>query len=231
MDELFEESDDDFVEEAPQPRSKKPAAKKIKPTMLRIVAGALRRRRIVYNGNPETRPMKEKTREAVFSVLGGYLDDQYAIDLFGGTGILAFESVSRGCVGATVLELSRPAINTMLENMKVLNLNDLIEVQNVDTLRWLKSAEGQTRRLPNVPWVIFCCPPYAMWRNDGQRLVEGLQQLMAVAPEGSRLVCETELDYPLAGQMPEYEWDLRKYKPAMVGFAQKPFSDEATSLG
>lgn len=217
--ELDKEFEDDDL--PPPARPKKPKPQKLKPTQLRIVAGDLRSRRIVYNGDPATRPMKEKTREAVFSVLGGYLDDSYALDLFGGTGILAFESISRGSDGATVLELSRQTVNSILDNMKTLGLSDLVDVQNVDTLRWLKTSDHQTSRFPPYRWIIFCCPPYAMWEHHGDKLVEGLKLLMQVAPEGSRLVCETEESYDIAAQMPEYDWDVRRYKPAIVAFATK----------
>lgn len=216
--------DDDFEDDVEdvKPANKRPKApKKIKPTQLRIVAGELRSRRIMYNGDPGTRPMKEKTREAVFSVLGGYLEDTYTIDLFGGTGILAFEAVSRGSAAATILELSRATVNSILDNMRILKLDDLINVQNVDTLRWLKTADHQTARMPKCPWVIFCCPPYAMWKDQGDRLVEGLKILMDAAPTGSRIVCETEENYDLASQMPGYDWDVRRYKPALVAFGTK----------
>ncbi|MFO0943454.1 MAG: RsmD family RNA methyltransferase [Pirellulales bacterium] len=216
--------DDDFEDDVEdvKPVSKRPKApKKIKPTQLRIVAGELRSRRIVYNGDPATRPMKEKTREAVFSVLGGYLEDTYAIDLFGGTGILAFEAVSRGSSAATILELSRATVNSILDNMRTLKLDNLIEVQNVDTLRWLRTADHQTARMPKCPWVIFCCPPYAMWNDQGDRLVEGLKILMEAAPAGSRIVGETEENYDLASQLPGYDWDVRRYKPALVAFGTK----------
>lgn len=223
MTEFIDDSDfDEDVEDYRAP-AKRPKAqlKKIRPTQLRIVAGEMRSRRIVYNGDPATRPMKEKTREAVFSVLGGYLEDTYTIDLFGGTGILAFEAISRGSSAATVLELSRSTVNAMLDNMKTLKIEQLIHVQNVDTLRWLRTAEHQTARMPKCPWVIFCCPPYAMWNEQGENLVEGLKNLMQTAPAGTRIVCETEESYDLASQLPEYDWDVRRYKPALVAFGSK----------
>lgn len=213
---------DDSVDDG-LPSGRRPTPpKRLKPTLLRIVAGQLRSRRITYNGDPATRPMKEKTREAVFSVLGGYLNDTYCIDLFGGTGVLAFEAISRGSVGATILELSRPAINTMLDNMRVLKLTEHIELQNVDTLRWLKTAEFQTARLPRCPWVIFCCPPYAMWSKQEDRLLDGLNLLLQSAPVDSRLVCETLENYDLAGKMDQFQWDVRRYKPASVSFTTRP---------
>lgn len=201
--------------------------KKFSPTKLRIVAGNLRNSKIGYNGDPVTRPMKERTREAVFSLLGGYLDGAHVLDLFGGTGILAFESVSRGAHSAVVLELARPAIKSMLENMKALQLENRVEVQNVDTLRWLRNLESQTRAWPRSPWVVFCCPPYRMWTNEQERLVAGIESLYERCPVGSKFVCETDKTFDLPAQTTTIQWDVRKYPPAIISIAQKHASIDA----
>lgn len=211
----------EFDEDAPRPRKVHRKPQRIKPTRLRIVAGELKSRRIEYNGDPATRPMKEKTREAVFSLLGGYLHDTYAIDLFAGTGILGFEAISRGSQGATLLELSRSTVSSILSNMKLLGLGNRCDVQNVDTFRWMRTVEIQTTRLPRIPWIIFCCPPYALWREETEKMVEGLAALMGYAPEKSRLVCETEDSFDIVQLMPQFDWDVRFYKPAKVSIATK----------
>lgn len=195
------------------------------PTRLRIVSGEFRGRKIAYNGDPATRPMKERTREAVFSLLGGKLDATFAVDLFGGTGILTMETVSRGAVGGLILELARSAVSTIVANLQLLGISDRVEVRNVDTLRWLRNAEQHGAALPVAPWVIFCCPPYRMWHASMPQLAEGLTQLVDASPPGSRLVCETEFDIDLPAAMPHFEWDIRKYSPALIGIAEKPAGD------
>lgn len=196
-------------------------ASKSAATKLRIVAGFHGGRKIDYNGDPATRPMKEKTREAVFSLLGGYLYDTYALDLFGGTGILAFEALSRGAVQGTILELSRTAVATILANTRELDYSDRIEVHNVDTLRWLRSATEQTSGWPDIPWVVFCCPPYRMWGSDGDRLAAGLKELYELSPAGSLFVTETEKDYDVSTEIPSIKWDVRRYPPAFIGIAKR----------
>ena len=200
---------------------RRPAPAKQVATRLRIVAGELGGRKSDYNGDPNTRPMKERTREAVFSLLGGYLYNTFAIDLFGGTGILAFESISRGAERAIILELSRPAVTTMLASMQKLGLSERIDVFNVDTLRWLRNLELARHGWPELPWVVFCCPPYKMWLSDTQRLCTGLMDLYAASPAGSRIVCETERSFDPAAAMPDVEWDVRDYDPAKIAICRK----------
>ncbi|QDV24912.1 RsmD family RNA methyltransferase [Aureliella helgolandensis] len=201
-----------------RPKQVKP---KLVPTRLRIVAGSMGGRKITYNGDPATRPMKEKTREAVFSLLGGYLYNTQALDLFGGTGILGFEAISRGAERATILELTRPAIASILANMRDLQLEELVDVHNVDTLRWLRSIPLNTASWPELPWIVFCCPPYRMWTSDSERLAAGIQELYDLSPVGSQFICEAEVPFDLPAAIPGMEWDIRTYLPAIVGLCVK----------
>jgi 16S rRNA (guanine966-N2)-methyltransferase len=191
----------------------------------------MRGRKIQYNGDPGIRPMKERTRESVFSLLGGYLEETFAVDLFGGTGILAIESLSRGAQGGVVFELSRPAVSTIVDNLKLLKLENRIEVHNVDTLRWMRSIEANVRKWPKIPWMIYCCPPYRMWHDHTERLITGINALLAISPSGSKLVCETEHDFDVAAQLPELDWDIRKYQPAYIAIATRPDDASARNSG
>jgi 16S rRNA (guanine966-N2)-methyltransferase len=194
---------------------------KFAATRLRIVAGSLGGRKITYNGDPVTRPMKERTRESVFSLLGGYLYGTFAIDLFGGTGILAMESVSRGAERAIVLELSRPAVSTLVSNLKELKLDERIEVFNVDTLRWLRNLPLAWGDWPKLPWIVFCCPPYRLWEAESERLCAGISELFAASPPGSQFICETDGRFDLAAAMPQLDWDVRTYSPAIINVCRK----------
>ncbi len=244
----YKQNDDDFADEtmeageqAPgtnrramreKPVREKPKSvvQKFSPTKLRIVAGQMGGRKIVYSGDPAIRPMKEKTRESVFSLLGGYLYETFAVDLFGGTGILAIESVSRGAQRGVIFELSRPAVATIVDNIKLLKLETQIDVQNIDTLRWLRSIEANTKNWPKLPWVIYCCPPYRLWKEESQRLLAGVAELHAASPPGSWMVCETEQDFDMAKELPDIVWDIRKYNPAYVAVAHKPVETIESSL-
>ncbi len=209
------------ADSADEPLRRPVAKPKLVPTRLRIVAGELGGRKIDYNGDPATRPMKERTRESVFSLLGGYLYNHFVIDLFGGTGILAIESISRGAERAIVLEMSRSTVKTILANMEKLGLGDRIDVYNADTLRWLRNIDMARRDWPDIPWIVYCCPPYKMWTSDTERLCQGLLELYAASPAGSRIVCESEWGFDLPAAMPSIEWDVRNYDPANISICRK----------
>ena len=194
---------------------------KLVPSKIRIVSGTVGGRNIAYNGDPLTRPMKQKTREAVFSLLGGKLPNTYAVDLFAGTGVLGIESISRGSVGATLFEYSRPTLNTILENLKLLKLDDISVLRNIDTVRWLNNLDVSSLDWPEIPWVIFCCPPYKLWTQEPDKICNGLRALFEASPTGSQLVCETDHTFDLPSHMSDMEWDTRDYTPAIVSLCRK----------
>src|SRR5205823_2176218 len=79
-----------------------------RPAELRIIGGRMRGRKLVYGGDQRTRPMKDRTREAVFNLLGPGVTGTHAIDLFAGTGALGLEAISRGAESATLIEQHFP---------------------------------------------------------------------------------------------------------------------------
>lgn len=194
---------------------------KFTPRWLRIVAGDMGGQRVLYNGDPAIRPMKDRTRESVFNLLGGTLPNYLAIDLFAGTGALGIEAISRGASRAILLEMLRPAMAGIVDNLKRLKIEDKAEVHNVDTLRWLKYLETTASSWPRSPWVVFCCPPYRMWETELPKLREGLAAMQKLSPEGSFFVVEVEEPFDIPAELPEFEWDVRLYKPALVGVAEK----------
>ncbi len=60
---------------------------------LRIIGGQFRGRRLRYGGDPRTRPMKDRLREAVFNLIGPMVRGTHALDLFAGTGALGLEAL------------------------------------------------------------------------------------------------------------------------------------------
>ncbi len=191
------------------------------PRWMRIVGGEMGGQRVLYSGDPSIRPMKDRTRESVFNLLGGTLPDYLAIDLFAGTGALGIEAISRGAGRAIMLEMLRPAVSTIVENVTRLKIQDKVEVHNVDTLRWLKYLDTTVTTWPKQPWVVFCCPPYRMWEHELPKLREGLAQLLTLSPPGSFFVVEAEEPFDIPANLPEFQWDVRHYKPALVGVAEK----------
>src|SRR5437660_4805209 len=76
-------------------------------TQLRIVAGALRGRKLMFTVSPHLRPTPQMVREALFSILGNAVPGRPFFDVFAGTGVNGLEALSRGASTATFVERDR----------------------------------------------------------------------------------------------------------------------------
>ncbi|HEX2831614.1 MAG TPA: 16S rRNA (guanine(966)-N(2))-methyltransferase RsmD [Thermoanaerobaculia bacterium] len=126
-------------------------------SVVRITAGTLRGRRIEVPKS-DVRPTSERARQAFFNIIGARLDGARFLDLFAGTGIFAFEALSRGASEAVAIDLSRPNTAAIEKNASALALP--LRVIQADVLVGIKRLGGQ------VFDVIYADPPYAYDRYD-----------------------------------------------------------------
>jgi len=101
----------------------------------------------------DLRPTSEKTRQAIFSSLGGDIIDANIADLFCGTGALGIEALSQGAGSALFIDESQKTINTLKSNIENLDLADSASVVKMDVLR-IKSSYFEKIS------IIFTDPPY-----------------------------------------------------------------------
>jgi len=121
----------------------------------RIVAGALRGRRLEMPRGQGTRPTSDKVRQAVFDVLGQFFDGGEVLDLYAGSGALALEALSRGCTRAVCVESDREAAEVARKNAAALGLAERVEVRR-------GRVEDVLPGLPRERFsLVFLDPPYA----------------------------------------------------------------------
>jgi 16S rRNA (guanine966-N2)-methyltransferase len=199
-------------------RTQHPARPAAEPVGVRIIGGRFRGRKLRYAGDLRVRPMKDRVREAVFNLLGTSVRGKHVLDLFAGTGALGLEAVSRGAARATLIEQHHPTARVLRENVALLGLESAAEVIVANTFlraRW----QG---RLGEVPWLVFCSPPYAFYVERAGPMLELLGGLIAAAPGASAFVVEADQRFDFR-QLPDpAQWDVRTYPPAVVGIYVKP---------
>lgn len=106
---------------------------------VRIVAGELGGRRLRVATAPGLRPTPERTRETLFNWLQGRVRDARVLDLFAGSGALAFEALSRGAAEAVLVERHRAALAALREAVAEL-APDRARVVAGDAVSWLRRA-------------------------------------------------------------------------------------------
>jgi len=134
------------------------------PTV-RIIGGALRRRRIqTPAGTETTRPYPERVREAVFNLLRGHTEGEAVVDVFCGTGSMGIEALSRGASRCVFYEKDRGVARLLKENLAELGLEDRADVVMGDAL-----GVSAIARAPRPVHLVFFDPPYRMVTDPATR--------------------------------------------------------------
>lgn len=156
--------------------------------------------------------MKERVREAMFNLIGPPVKGTHVVDLFGGTGAVALEAISRGALSATIIERHYPTAKIIRENVASLAIED-VDLITSDTFYWAR----QENYPPQAPWLVTCCPPYVFYTERADAIWGLVNQLIEAAPPHSMFVVEATPEYDY-GQLPHAEhWDVRTYSPAVIG--------------
>ncbi|MBL9123638.1 MAG: RsmD family RNA methyltransferase [Planctomycetaceae bacterium] len=202
----------------PQPPAREPGD--AGPGTVRIVGGEFRGRKLRYSGDERTRPMKDRVREAVFNLLTTSVKGTHAIDLFAGTGALAFEALSRGAERATLIECHFPTVAVIRENARTLQVEERVEIVGADTFYWIAHHAD----LGPLPQTIFVAPPYEFFVTRADEMRALIARCLTEAPSGSRIMVESDSRFD-TGELPDAEqWDVREYPPAVVSIYRKPAS-------
>ena len=123
---------------------------------MRIIAGALKGRRLVTPRGDTTRPTADQVRIALMDTLTPRLPDARVLDLFAGAGGVGLEALSRGAAHATFVERDPRAVTALRANIETLGVGALARVRRGDVLRELVALDRAGERFD----VVFLDPPY-----------------------------------------------------------------------
>ena len=123
---------------------------------MRIIAGKFKAKRINSPKTDKTRPTLDRVKEALFSIIDSYIDGGEVLDLFGGTGNLALEAISRGANFAWINDKESLSISTILSNVKLTNTTEYVKITKKDYAKCLNQIVKEDKLFD----VIFLDPPY-----------------------------------------------------------------------
>ena len=127
---------------------------------MRIVAGELRRRKLLANPGQNTRPITDRAKVMLFDHIRGFLPGKRVLDVYSGTGSLGFESLSRGAKSVVFCEQDHRAHELLVQNATDLGVTDRALCWRVDCLRCSFKAKGDQGWYPYD--IVFFDPPYHM---------------------------------------------------------------------
>ena len=108
-----------------------------------------------------TRPITDKVRQALFNIIGADIEDAEILDLFGGTGSVGIEALSRGAAFAYFIDLNRQPIATIRSNLKVTELESRARVVQTDAFAFL-----EREAVRQFDYVYIAPPQYkGLWKR------------------------------------------------------------------
>ena len=102
----------------------------------------------------QTRPTADRVKEALFSIIHFDIPGAKVLDLFGGTGQLGIEALSRGAQSAVFVDAREDSCRLIRENLKRTKLEKDAKVVRADYLDYLNRCREQYN-------IILLDPPYA----------------------------------------------------------------------
>ncbi len=161
---------------------------------MRVIAGTARSVPLKALDGLSTRPTTDRVKEAVFNIIQFEIEGRQVLDLFGGSGQMAIEALSRGAEHADIVDCSKQAAEVIRENLNRSKLNMRARVIVSDYIQFLNTARSKYD-------LIFLDPPYAekFLENALKRISE-----IDILKSGGIIVCEKPLDKILNAELPGF---------------------------
>lgn len=121
---------------------------------MRVIAGKAKGTILKTPDGMATRPTTDRVKEAMFSIIQFDLPGAKVLDLFGGTGQLGIEALSRGAKAAVFVDAAESACKIIKENLKRTKMEDQGRVVRSDYLLFLKNCKEKFD-------IILLDPPYS----------------------------------------------------------------------
>lgn len=157
---------------------------------MRIIAGKYRSRQLKTMKSNHTRPTLDKVKEAVFSKLGTYFDGGCCLDLFGGSGAIGLECISRGMDEAYIVDNNYEAIRIINANVKALDAPGC-KVMKMNHMQALNKLENLCFDL------IYLDPPYQL--KVYEPIIHFIYEHDMLDKEHGYIVCESLKDEDING--------------------------------
>lgn len=162
---------------------------------MRVITGSARGIQLKTPEGMVTRPTSDRVKEAMFSIIHFEIPGAEVLDLFGGTGQLGIEALSRGAKRAVFVDAGEPACRLIQENLKRTKLDSQAKVVRSDYLAYLDRAKEQFD-------IILLDPPYAeVFLESAIKKITEIDILRT----GGIIVAERPLGKELPWEFPGYE--------------------------
>ncbi len=158
---------------------------------MRVITGKARGVNLKSPEGMQTRPTTDRVKEAIFSIIHFDIPGAKVLDLFGGTGQLGIEALSRGAKSAVFVDTAEKPCALIKENLRRCKLEADAKVVRADYMDYLNRCREKYN-------IVLLDPPYAevFLENALKKLVE-----IDILESGGIIVAER----PVGKELP---WDF-----------------------
>ncbi len=165
---------------------------------MRIIAGTKRGMKLLSPPGRDSRPITDRVKESLFSVLQKYdlPAGKTVADLFAGVGSLGLEALSRGATFVTFVEHNPKIVPILERNIEKAGFVEQSKVIRADAFKLDLAADTQHRRYD----LVFVDPPYinSAQTQAGSLLAMLLTRLADFVAAGGYAVVRTHQDTTLS---------------------------------
>ncbi len=181
---------------------------------MRVIAGSAKGHRLQPVPGSGTRPITDRAKEALFSILGTSVFDMQVLDLFAGTGAVGIEALSRGAAHVVFVDKSSAALRTVQANLEHTRLAEQATLVRGDAFHYLAQPGD---------WVfdlIYVAPPQYQghWRKALEQIDERPAWLSEEGEGGIVIVQIHPREYEELPLRHLVEYDQRKYGSTLLCF-------------
>ncbi len=181
---------------------------------LRVISGTAKGRKLRVVPGDTTRPVTDMVKEALFNILAGDVQDSAWWDLFGGTGAVGIEALSRGAAFVRFIELGRAAIETIRWNLDHCQFAERAEIRRADAFAMLAAQPDR-----QFDYVYIAPPQYKeMW----SKALLALDDNPGWLSEGAWVIVQIHpREYGALELINLEEFDQRKYGSTLLVFYER----------
>ena len=168
---------------------------------MRVITGKARGVVLKTPDGMATRPTADRVKEALFNIIQFEIPAAKVLDLFGGTGQLGIEALSRDAKTAVFVDEREDACRLIKENLKRTKLEGAARVVRSDYMAFLKTCREKFN-------IILLDPPYAeVFLENALKMITEID----ILETGGIIVAERPLGKELPWEFPGYSCS-RDYK-------------------
>jgi 16S rRNA (guanine966-N2)-methyltransferase len=178
---------------------------------LRVISGSAKGRKLKSVPGDTTRPVMDRVKEALFNILAGDVIDSNWWDLFGGTGAIGIEALSRGAMFVRFSDLNRAPIETIKENVEHCGFSKQSEIRKGDAFGMLSAKADR-----QFEYIYIAPPQYqGMWSKALKLADENIGWL---TEDGTVIVQIDPTEYEEVELKNLEETEQRKYGSTLIVF-------------